>query len=237
MTEAKRVTDTFTHVAPQVLTLTLLDPRTGLVSERLVCTPGHPFYVDGKGFVLAGQLGIGTSIVTRAGPCLTLSSVNWQRDGAGAAQGARVYNFTVEGDHTYFVGNTGGGTWVHNNSYPAFHEMQLDRTDWGTNRQLHFLRANETLLADFNKSSILRSRLTAATGNTEDEIRAAIAGAGRSSPVNIGTGTRNGFTWHHALSSQAGGRQGVMQLVGNRHHADPINRLLYHPGGGGGYAQ
>jgi len=118
VTEAKQVTETFSHVAPQVLTLTLSDPKTGLPVEHLVCTPEHPFYVDGKGFVLAGDLGIGTSLVTRAGPCLTLCSVEWQRDAAGAAGGARVYNFTVTGDHTYFVGNTGGGAWVHNDSFP-----------------------------------------------------------------------------------------------------------------------
>jgi len=118
VTEAKRVTETFTHIAPQVLTLTLSDPKTGLPAERIVCTPGHPFYVNGKGFVLAGDLGIGTSIVTRAGPCLSVSGRLWHEDAADQALPERVFNFTVQDDHTYFVGTAGGGAWVHNDSLP-----------------------------------------------------------------------------------------------------------------------
>ena len=124
-TEAKAVTETFQHLAPQVLTLSLTDPRTG-TAERITCTPGHPFYVDGKGFVLAGQLGIGTSIVTRAGPALQVTGLTWQKSkaqelvagSAGSSFGGyTVYNLTVEDDHTFFVGDANGGTWVHNICY------------------------------------------------------------------------------------------------------------------------
>lgn len=247
VTEAKPVTETFSHLAPQVLTLAFTDPKTGLSAEQIICTPGHPFYVDGKGFVLAGQLGIGTSIVTRAGPSLTLSATAWSAapasgnglllDGSSSATpGTRVYNFTVAEDHTYFVGTVGGGEWVHNNSYPAYYEMQLDLADWGTSRGVHFNRANTALIAAFDRSSILRSRLAAATGATEAEVRAAIVSAGSDSPVVIG-GQRIGFTWHHALRSQAGGRGGVMQLVGHAHHRARANWLTYHPGNRGGFAE
>jgi len=54
-------------------------------------------------------LGIGTSIVTRAGPSVQLVSVS-----SGQAQA--VYNFEVADFHTYFVGL--GEVWVHN-SYLA----------------------------------------------------------------------------------------------------------------------
>ncbi len=123
VTEAKQVTETFSHVAPQVLTLTLSDPKTGLPVEHLVCTPEHPFYVDGRGFVKAGDLGIGTSIVTRAGPVLTLSAALWSALpapatglalGGGNPGGYHVYNLRVEDDHSYFVGTVHGGTCVHN---------------------------------------------------------------------------------------------------------------------------
>jgi len=56
----------------------------------------------------------------RAGPQLSVRSVTWKRDtaeqlSAHAGVGSHtVYNLTVEDDHTYFVGTTGGGTWVHN---------------------------------------------------------------------------------------------------------------------------
>jgi hypothetical protein len=70
--------------------------------------------------VEAGSLGIGTSIVTRAGPQMAVASVTWEKNKAqelasgGGLGGYTVYNLTVDGDHTFFVGITGGGTWVHN---------------------------------------------------------------------------------------------------------------------------
>ena len=130
VTEAKRVDRTYVRVAPQVVTLTFTDAQTHQ-AQAFTCTPEHPFYVDGKGFVQAGDLGIGTSIVTRAGPALTLSHVTWAQSGpAGGglwlgggqsdtqAAGYTVYNLIVDGDHTYFVGTTGGGAWVHNVDCP-----------------------------------------------------------------------------------------------------------------------
>ena len=66
----------------------------------------------------AGSLGIGTSPVSRAGPLLSVQGVSWHRAQAGqsllAAKPYTVYNLTVEDDHTFSVGNAGGGTWVHN---------------------------------------------------------------------------------------------------------------------------
>lgn len=39
----------------------------------------------------------------------------WAAGSAGSRFGGyTVYNLTVEDDHTFFVGTTGGGTWVHN---------------------------------------------------------------------------------------------------------------------------
>src|SRR5687767_14249939 len=74
--------------------------------ERIETTHEHPFYVEGKGFVPVGELGIGTSIVTRAGPAIELVKV--ERKDAPAT----VYNFEVEEFHTYFVGDL--ALWVHN---------------------------------------------------------------------------------------------------------------------------
>ena len=88
--------------------------------EVLKTTRQHPFYVDGKGWVPAGGLGIGNAIVTRAGPRLVVKSIKWAR----RAQGYTVYNFEVEAltgkekdgknTHSYFVGKHAGGAWVHN---------------------------------------------------------------------------------------------------------------------------
>ncbi len=117
--EAKTVTATIERHAPSVVTVALHDAKTGR-SETLTCTPEHPFFVPSQGWVEAGSLGIGTSIVTRAGPQMAVASVTWQKNkaeelaSAGGLGGYTVYNLTVDGDHTFFVGTTGGGTWVHN---------------------------------------------------------------------------------------------------------------------------
>ena len=51
---------------------------------------------------------------------MMVTNVAWKRDttaelAAHGGIGSRaVYNLTVADDHTFFVGTTGGGTWVHN---------------------------------------------------------------------------------------------------------------------------
>ena len=128
LTEAKRVDRTYVRTAPQVVTLSFADSLTHQVVDTFTCTPEHPFFVDGKGFVQAGDLGIGTSIVTRAGPCEALTAAAWSALpvsgtalllGSDKTAGYRVYNLRVEDDHSYFVGTHEGGTCVHNADYPA----------------------------------------------------------------------------------------------------------------------
>ena len=102
VTTAKQVTQTSAHTADATLTLTFSN------GEAIQTTPTHPFYVLGRGFVQANQLGIGTSIVTRAGPAATLTA---RTNHTGSV---RVYNFEVADFHTYFVGKSDGGLWVHN---------------------------------------------------------------------------------------------------------------------------
>ena len=68
----------------------------------------------------ARSLSIGTSSVSRAGPQLSVQGVSWHRAQALAGQSLlaskpyTVYNLTVENDHTFFVGTSGGGMSVHN---------------------------------------------------------------------------------------------------------------------------
>ena len=64
----------------------------------------------GRGAISLSKLGIGTQIVTRAGPPLVIVTLVHHR----YPHGVTVYNFEVEGDHTYFVGTANGGAWVHN---------------------------------------------------------------------------------------------------------------------------
>ena len=119
--EAKTVTATIERHAPSVVDVTLHDARTGH-EGTLTCTPEHPLFVQGQGWVEAGSVGIGSSIVSRAGPALQVTDLTWEKNkaeelaaGTGSSFGGyTVYNLTVEDDHTFFVGSAGGGTWVHN---------------------------------------------------------------------------------------------------------------------------
>jgi len=114
--EAQEVTATVHHPAATLVTVTFAG--TDGKTQAIVCTPEHPFFVDGKGWVEAGSLGIGTSIVTRAGPTLAVKSLDWKRSAQtkpGLTTPAfTVYNFTVDESHTFFVGTANGGAWTHN---------------------------------------------------------------------------------------------------------------------------
>jgi hypothetical protein len=100
--ELKPITHTFKRRAPSTLALTFSN------GERIETTDEHPFYREGDGFIPAGLLAIGNSIVTRAGPSLQITDVEKK------STPATVYNFTVAEFHTYFIGDS--KLWVHNQS-------------------------------------------------------------------------------------------------------------------------
>ena len=76
--------------------------------EILLVTPGHPFYVMGRGFVAASQLKKGDILTGRkhASPSTQVVSFTLHRERG------RTHNLTVDLGHTFFVGAL--GTWVHN---------------------------------------------------------------------------------------------------------------------------
>jgi Pretoxin HINT domain len=80
-------------------------PAAG-VTEVIRATPGHPFWVDGSGWVAAGDLTFDEHLRTSAGDTVRVLAGHT----GGAAE--TVYNFEVEGWHTYFVGRL--GALVHN---------------------------------------------------------------------------------------------------------------------------
>jgi hypothetical protein len=125
--ESKQVVKTFVREAEYLHSVTI-------GSETLYTTAGHPFLTE-KGYVDAEELGVGTSLVTRAGPdTSSLSSLVGVSPTWGGASitgnlrynpeqvffgqrgdaGYTVYNFEVEDNHNYFVGKTNGGICVHN---------------------------------------------------------------------------------------------------------------------------
>ena len=82
-------------------------------SEQIVATDGHPFFVVDVGWTTADAIQVGQKLVGAGGAVLTVvANRDWKPDG-----GVVVYNFQVEGDHTYFVGDIrtqGEWVWTHN---------------------------------------------------------------------------------------------------------------------------
>ena len=118
-TEYKKVASTTIRTVSSVVTIVLADRKSGEIVDTITATEDHPFYVDGKGFVPAGSLAIGNSIVTRAGPPAVVKEVRGHRD----SRGITVYNFVVDDNHNYFVGKAGGGVLVHNPDCTELHHL------------------------------------------------------------------------------------------------------------------
>ncbi|WP_238392614.1 polymorphic toxin-type HINT domain-containing protein [Paenibacillus antri] len=71
-------------------------------------TDNHPFWVEGKGWVLAADLQVGDKLQQSNGNTLTIDSIKIVKHD----EKVKVYNFTVADFHTYFVSDL--GIWVHN---------------------------------------------------------------------------------------------------------------------------
>jgi len=103
VTEYKPVTTTFVTEDRELLDLTFRLPNGS--SEVITSTPGHPFFVEGKGWVQAAELEIDTEVSTQAGLAKLSSALS-------KAHRGRAFNFEVADYHTYFVGR--GQHLVHN---------------------------------------------------------------------------------------------------------------------------
>ncbi len=85
-------------MAPSCITLTLYN-------EQIQTIPEHPFWTQNKGWQTADKLVYAQALATRDADRLI-----WALDPVN--EPVSVYNFTVEPDHTYFVGKN--HLWVHN---------------------------------------------------------------------------------------------------------------------------
>ena len=106
--ESKKVKQTFVHYVKKTLVLTLKD------GSQVETTGSHRFWVDGHGWHKAKTFGIGTSIVTRAGPSSEIVRIEEKKHQKLVA----VYNFEVEDHHTYFVGSS--ELWAHNQTIKLY---------------------------------------------------------------------------------------------------------------------
>jgi hypothetical protein len=75
-------------------------------ADTIRATPNHQFWTEDRGWVPAGELVPGEALFSARLGSLHVASVEPE------GEGATVYNFEVQGTHTYFVGNA--SAWVHN---------------------------------------------------------------------------------------------------------------------------
>jgi RHS repeat-associated protein len=100
--EARQVTDTFIRETTALVDL--------YVDGEVISTTGeHPFWTPDKGWVEAKDLEVGSLLQTEDGSFVDVDRVE-KREGQ-----FEVYNFNVEGFHTYFVSDL--GILVHNANY------------------------------------------------------------------------------------------------------------------------
>ena len=78
--------------------------------EEIVTTETHPFYVNDRGFVNAGELIVGDELLDVNGNVLLVENFDVEL----TEKPVKVYNFQVEDFHTYYAG--GLGVLVHNAS-------------------------------------------------------------------------------------------------------------------------
>ena len=80
--------------------------------EEIVTTETHPFYVNHRGFVNAGELKVEDKLLDSNGNILLIEKIEVEL----TDKPTTVYNFQVEDFHTYYVGEN--GVWVHNKCTP-----------------------------------------------------------------------------------------------------------------------
>jgi hypothetical protein len=98
--------------------------------EAIQTTPDHPFWIPEEGWVPAGKLVAGDTLLTLQGVTLTVERT------VTLSGPVTVYNFTVDGLHDYFVGAQ--KVLVHNNpcsqpaaiQYPLKKPVGVSDTEW-----------------------------------------------------------------------------------------------------------
>ncbi len=94
-----KVTEAFHREASEIVTVTV-------AGEGIETTTEHPFWVADKGWIAAKDLSLDDKIVSYSGELLEVENISI------VAAPTPVYNFEVEGTHTYYV--SGANVLVHN---------------------------------------------------------------------------------------------------------------------------
>ena len=92
-TEEKLVLETYIRQTDKLIHLVIN-------GEEIITTETHPFYVKDRGFVDAGELLVGDSLLDVHGNVLLIEDIQIEYP----EEPTTVYNFQVEDFHTYYVG-------------------------------------------------------------------------------------------------------------------------------------
>ena len=99
--EYKTVLETFVRRTNEII-------HIFIENEEITTTVDHPFWVNGKGFVPAMNLVIGSELINDKGDIVCVENIRRETN----REGVEVFNFKVEDFHTYYVGEN--GILVHN---------------------------------------------------------------------------------------------------------------------------
>ena len=113
-TELKEVLNVWIKETDEILHVSTSD------GETIDTTTNHPFYVEEKGWVAAGDLKIGDVLVTAVGKKVEVTDLELEK----LAEPILVYNLDVADFDTYFVGEY--GVLVHN--YSERHHIASDKS-------------------------------------------------------------------------------------------------------------
>ncbi|UFP94209.1 polymorphic toxin-type HINT domain-containing protein [Gloeobacter morelensis] len=102
----RRVQSTFQFDERPVYRLELREEDRDGERDVLTVTGEHPFFLQGQGWTAAEKLQVGDRVQAADGHWLRVAGLQAQK------HRQRTYNLEVEGDHTFFVGDT--HAWVHN---------------------------------------------------------------------------------------------------------------------------
>ena len=107
-TELKEVLNVWVKETDEILHVSTSD------GETIDTTTNHPFYVEEKGWVAAGDLVVGDTLVTVDGDEVEITDFQLEK----LAEPISVYNLEIVDFHTYFVGEY--GVLVHNYAYDDY---------------------------------------------------------------------------------------------------------------------
>ena len=179
--------------------------------ETLSTTDEHPFWAEGRGWTLAGDLRPGDRVQESDGTWQSvLGSTRIERP-----EGVAVYNFEVEGEHTYFVADAetsfSDPVWVHNS--PSCFGNKFVATHY-SGKSVEFQGARQVRFSKYPKE-------------TTDAVRDAFDGTLQN---NFRDGRRGEFLRH--LSGDSSKRQALLDAGLEPYDIDVRMRRGDGPGNG-----